>query len=149
MLGWCWPGLTDQELQQGHVEEKETLKKPSAIHPAGLLPEVHCSNSSDPLGTPSLSIPIPLSLSDLLPALCAIRPGERKDLAPSHYYSYDIAIPWPERVCLAWFRNDLTRADAAGSQSVFELLAILFKFCVGLLDVKPAVREKGMILFLC
>ncbi|KAK2898676.1 hypothetical protein Q8A67_010094 [Cirrhinus molitorella] len=47
------------ELKQGRMEEKETLKKRSPIHPAGLLPEVQCSNFSNLLGAPSL----PLSLS--------------------------------------------------------------------------------------
>lgn len=150
-LGLCWPGFTDQELQQGHVEEKETQKKPSPIHPAGLLPYVHCSNFSNLLGAPSLSIPIPLSLRPTSSFMCDQARVEKSfsSVTLLHYYSYDIAHPWPERVCLAWFWNDLTRADAAGSRSVFELLEILFKLCVGLLNVKRAVREKGMILDPC
>lgn len=51
---------------EGHSEGKETLKKLASIYPAGLLPEVRCSTYSNLLGTPVLSLVLPLSLPALL-----------------------------------------------------------------------------------
>lgn len=129
----------------GEGNPKETESHPSSRSaPRGPLLQFQQSAGSAIAFYPNPS----LSLRPTSSFMCDQARGEKSfsSVTLLHYYSYDIAHPWPERVCLAWFWNDLTRADAAGSRSVFELLAILFQLCVGLLNVKRAIRENGMIL---